>query len=198
MLRRIQTWLAVLGKSSYLSYGRDLHIGKGSRLWAPQKISIGDFVYIGKKVHIEANCTIGNYCLIANNVAIVGRHDHDFTAIGYPVRFAPWLTSKNIPNNFLGEAVVIGDDVWIGYGAKILTGVIIERGAIIAAGSIVTHDVAAYTIAAGVPAKVIGKRFANKNVIEKHERAIQDGSFSFSEKGYDYCIIKPALQKGAV
>jgi len=75
VLRRFQTWLAVAGKSSYLSYGRDLHVGQGTRLWAPKRLAIGDCVYIGKQVHIEANCRIGNYCLIANRVAIVGRHD---------------------------------------------------------------------------------------------------------------------------
>lgn len=85
--RRLQTWLAVAGKSSFLSYGRDLHVGKGTRLWAPKRLSIGDCVYIGKQVYIEANCRIGNYCLIANRVAIVGRHDHDFSAVGFPVRF---------------------------------------------------------------------------------------------------------------
>ena len=51
--------------------------------------------------------------------------------------------------------VIIGNDVWIGSGAIILQGCKIEGGAIIAAGAVVTHDVPAYTIVGGVPAKVI-------------------------------------------
>lgn len=81
-LRRLQTWLAFAGKSAFLTHGHDLHVGKGARLWAPKRLVIGDCVYIGKQVHIEANCRIGNYCLLANRVAIVGRHDHDFSAVG--------------------------------------------------------------------------------------------------------------------
>ena len=51
--------------------------------------------------------------------------------------------------------IVIGNHVWIGARAIILKGVIIGDGAIIAAGAVVTHDVPAYTLAGGVPAKVI-------------------------------------------
>lgn len=62
--------------------------------------------------------------------------------------------------------VVIGSDVWIGTDVMILSGVNIGHGAIIAARSVVTHDVPPYTIAAGVPAKVIRRRFSNE-IIEK-------------------------------
>jgi acetyltransferase-like isoleucine patch superfamily enzyme len=54
--------------------------------------------------------------------------------------------------------VTIGDDVWIGTGAKILDGVTVGRGAVIAAGAVVTKDVAPLAIVGGVPAKVIGRR----------------------------------------
>lgn len=197
-LRRLHTWLATVGKSSYLSFGRDLHLGMGTRLWAPKRLTIGDCVYIGKQVHIEANCTIGNYCLLANRVAIIGRHDHNYSAVGYPVRFAPWVGSRKIPSPFADEAVVIEDDVWIGFGAIVLTGVTIGRGAIVATGSVVTRDVPAYSIAAGVPANVVGQRFSDADMIVKHEQAIRDGIFVFSEKGYDYCTIEPGIHEGKV
>ncbi len=67
-LRRIQTWLAVFGKSSFLTHGPGLHVGKGTRLWAPKRLAIGTNVYIGKQVHIEANCEIGDFCLLSNRV----------------------------------------------------------------------------------------------------------------------------------
>jgi acetyltransferase-like isoleucine patch superfamily enzyme len=194
-LRRLKTWFAVVGKSSYLTHGLDLHIGKGTILWASKYLTIGNSVYIGKYVNIETNCIIGNYCLLANRVAIIGRHDHDFYAVGYPVRFSPWIASQKIPNPFVDESVIIEDDVWVGYAAIILTGVKIGRGAIIAAGSVVTHDVPAYSIAAGVPAKVIGQRFDDSETIEEHEAAIREGQFCFSEKGFDYCVIKPAFKQ---
>ena len=195
ILRRLQTSLAVAGKSSYLTYGRDLHVGKGARLWAPQRLVIGNCVYIGKQVHIEANCRIGNYCLIANRVAIVGRNDHDFSAVGFPVRFAPWVGSKRFPSLYADEEAVIEDDVWLGYGTVVLTGVTVGRGSVVAAGSVVTRDIPPYSIAAGVPARVIGQRFDESETIARHEAGIRDGRFRFSERGYDQCVIKPGTNK---
>lgn len=194
-LRRLQTWLAVLGKSSFLTCGRDLHVGKGTRLWAPKRLSIGDCVYIGKQVHIEANCRIGSYCLIANHVAIVGRHDHNFSAVGFPVRFSPWVGSLRFPSEYADEEAVIEDDVWLGYGTVVLTGVTVGRGSVVAAGSVVTRDIPPYSIAAGVPAKVIGKRFEDQGTIARHEAAIFHGQFRFSEQGYDHCVIEPCFNQ---
>lgn len=194
-LRRLQTRLAIMGKSSFISYGRDLHIGKGSRLWAPKYLAIGDCVYIGKQVHIEANCRIGNYCLLANRVAIVGRRDHDFSAVGFPIRFSPWIGSQRFPNSHTNEEAIIEDDVWLGYAAIILTGVTIGRGSIIAAGSVVTKDIPPYSIAAGVPAKIIGKRFSDQATVDRHEAAILNGRFRLSEQSFDHCIIEPSFSQ---
>lgn len=197
-LRRLQTRLHLLGKRKYLQHGIDLHVGKGTRLWAPKSLLIGNSVYIGKQVHIEANCEIGDYCLIANRVAVVGRHDHDFYAIGFPVRFAPWVGSNRFPNGYADEKAVIESDVWLGYGAIVLTGVTIGRGSIVAAGSVVTKSIPPYSIAAGVPAHVIGQCFTGLSVIEAHEAAIKMGRFSFSERGYDECVIEPAFNKSGI
>ena len=60
--------------------------------------------------------------------------------------------------------IVIGNDVWIGYEALILSGVTIGDGAIIGARAVVTKDVPPYTIAGGVPAKAIRKRFSDDTV----------------------------------
>ena len=190
-LRRLQTRIHLSGKTKFLKYGNDLHIGRGTRLWAPKQLKIGNSVYIGKQVHIEANCEIGDYCLIANRVAIVGRHDHDFSAVGFPVRYAPWVGSHCFPSPYADEKAVIESDVWLGYGAIVLTGVTIGRGSIVAAGSVVTKDVPSYSIIGGVPASVIGQRFTDAAIIEQHEAAIKCGRFSFSERGYDNCLIEP-------
>jgi len=181
-------------KKRYLTFGTDLHVGKGTRLWSPQKLTIGSHVYIGKHVNIEANCEIGDYCILANRVAIVGRHDHDFSAVGFPMRYAPWVGSKRRPSPYLDEQAVIGADVWLGYGAVVLTGVTIGRGSVVAAGSVVTSNLPPYCIAAGVPARVIGQRFSDPETIGAHELAITKGRFRFSERGYDHCLIEPAAR----
>lgn len=190
-LRRLRTQFAVFNKGSFLEYGRDLHVGKGSRLWAPKRLAIGDHVYVGRHVHIEANCEIGDYCLLANRVSIIGRHDHDFSVIGYPVRYAPWIGSSRIPSRYVDEKAVLEGDVWLGYGVIVLTGVTVGQGAIVAAGSVVTKSIPPYSIAAGVPARVIAQRFASEADIARHEQAISDGRFALSERGYDRCLIRP-------
>lgn len=191
--RRLQTKIKVFSCRKILTHGNDLHLGARTRIWAPKHVRIGNQVYVGKDVHIEANCRIGDYCLIANRVAIVGRHDHDFSAPGFPVRFSPWIGSERFPSQYAGEEAVIEDDVWLGYGTIVLTGVTIGRGSVVATGSVVTRDIPPYSIAAGVPAKVIGKRFADQLTIDRHEAAIRDGNFRFSERGYDHCLIEPCL-----
>jgi acetyltransferase-like isoleucine patch superfamily enzyme len=160
-------------------------------LWAPDRISIGREVYIGKHVHIECNCTIGDYVLIANRVAIVGRLDHDFRAVGYPMRFAPWAGAPSVAEAIKRkQKLVIESDVWVGYGATILSGITISRGSLIGAGAVVTKDVPPYSIVTGNPAKVVGMRFESEK-IEEHEARIKDGVFKFSEKGYEYWTVKP-------
>ncbi|AGX87445.1 acetyltransferase [Candidatus Symbiobacter mobilis CR] len=96
-------------------------------------------------------------------------------------------------NTHVNEKVVIESDVWIGFGAILLTKVTIGKGSVVAAGSVVTCDVPPYSIAAGVPARVIGRRFEDDTSIVLHELAIKNGKFTFSERGYDYCVIQPAL-----
>lgn len=196
--RRLQTKIKAYSCRDVLTHGADLHLGARTRIWAPAYVHIGNQVYVGKDVHIEANCKIGNYCLIANRVAIIGRHDHDFSAVGYPVRFSPWVGSKRFLTRYADEEAVIEEavieeDVWIGYGAIVLTGVTVGRGSVVAAGSVVSRDIPPYSIAAGVPARVISKRFEDQKTIDRHESAIRNGHFRFSEKGYDHCLIEPAF-----
>jgi acetyltransferase-like isoleucine patch superfamily enzyme len=69
------------------------------------------------------------------------------------------------------EVTVVEDDVWIGFGAIVLSGSRIGRGAVIAAGAVVTSDVSPYAIMAGIPAREIAKRF-NREEILRHEELL--------------------------
>jgi acetyltransferase-like isoleucine patch superfamily enzyme len=89
--------------------------------------------------------------MIATSVTVVGG-DHRFDMVGVPTRF----TGRDRKEKML---TVIGDDVWVGHGTIIMSGVKIGRGAIVASGSVVTKDVPPYAIVGGVPAKLIRYRF---------------------------------------
>lgn len=191
--RRTRTWLAVRGKGGFLTCGPDLHVGAGTRLWAPSHLAIGRGVYIGKDVHIEANAVIGDYCLIANRVAFVGRHDHDHTRVGFPIRFAPWVGGPGFPAAWREEEVHVEQDVWIGFGAILLAGVRVGRGAIVAAGSVVAADVPPYAIVAGAPARQVGERLP-EGLRAAHEKAIAEGEFRMSERGRAHFVIRPGGQ----
>lgn len=173
--------------------GDDIHVGARCRFWAPTCIEIGDGTYIGKDVLIETNCRIGRYVLIANRVGIVGRHDHDFRTPGVPVRFGHWVGSKRTPSRHRDEAVVIDEDVWVGFGAILLSPLRIGRGAVVAAGAVVTHDVKPYDIVAGNPATSVGRRFTTDEQIANHEAMVRHGRFVSSERGFDHWTVEPGV-----
>ena len=154
-----------------VNLGDDVHLGIGTILWAPHKMTVGNQVYIGKNCTIECDGKIGNGVLIANQVGLVGRYDHDYTVVGKLVRNAPWVGDSSYSGPGLTSSVVVEDDVWIGFGAIVLSGVTVGRGAIVAAGSIVTKDIPSYSIVAGAPARVMSMRFSPEQIIE-HELKI--------------------------
>lgn len=84
----------------------------------------------------------------------------------FPIFFKEWdLAQKDITNAWDNKGdIVIGNDVWIGYEAVILSGVHIGDGAIIGARSLVTKDIPPYTIVGGLPAKKIRKRFDSERI----------------------------------
>lgn len=191
-MRRLATRFR-LGRSSapIRQFGADLHVGSRPRLWAPDRLQIGDHCYLGHDVCIETNCRIGRFVLMANRVALVGRRDHEFRQPGVPVRFGHWIGSVRTPSPYRADEVVIEDDVWLGYGAIVLSGVRIGRGAIVAAGAVVRHDVAAYAIVGGNPAMPMGQRFASAAEIALHEARIASGTFRSSELGFDHWTVRP-------
>lgn len=152
----------------HYTIGNNFHCGRGVFLWGKEKIVIGDNFYIGKYSSIETSCIIGDNVIIANHVGIVGRYDHNYQQIGVPIRLASQIRDKDYSWKGLNEITHIGNDVWIGYGAIIMSGVKIGDGCIVAAGSIVTHDTEPYSIYAGVPARKIKDRFNSIDEKIKH------------------------------
>lgn len=135
--------------NDHVSIGGGTHIYQGVTLWGPGKIQIGAHVEVGINTTIYASnhVSIGNNCLIAANCYIIDSNHG---------------TSRNdmIQNQtFVCKGpVVLEEDVWLGAGAVVLSGVHIGRGAVIGAQALVNTDIPDYAIAVGVPAKVIGYR----------------------------------------
>jgi len=150
----------------------------GTKVWSPnRRICLGDRVQFGVGCVIQTDLVVGDSVLIASGVAIIGRRDHATDEVGVTM----WSSSRSPC-----EGVVIGDDVWIGHGCIILDGVAIGRGAIVAAGSVVTRDVPAYGVVAGVPARVARMRFTPEQ-ISRHEQLL----------GMDFPEAKPGLDRPA-
>lgn len=130
-------------------------------LW---NLSIGDRTSIPKGSVFyctEAPLTIGKSVIFGPRPTII-TGDHRIDVIGnYIIDNTDKLPENDLP-------VVIEDDVWCGANVTILKGVTIGRGAIIAAGAVVTKNIPPYSIAGGVPAKVLKSRFTPEEII-KHE-----------------------------
>ena len=123
------------------------------------KISIGKNCYIGINCQIDAckEVTIGNYCMISNNVII---QDHNSHPINKLHRRKQLLNLQKCSTNVYESKinkVIIGNDVWIGTDAMILKGVKVGNGSIIAAKAVVTKNVPNNSIVAGNPAKIVKK-----------------------------------------
>lgn len=106
---------------------------------------------------------IGNFCSIARGTSIQ-EHNHNMKSLTtYFIKYRVFGDEYGIDAVSKGP-VIIGNDVWVGAGCIILTGVTIGDGAVIAANSVVTSDIPPYAIAGGTPAKVIKYRFS-ENII---------------------------------
>jgi virginiamycin A acetyltransferase len=132
------------------------------------KYEIGDWTYGKPRIRSwreGATFKIGRFCSIADGVTILlgGEHRVDWVTT-YPVNIL--FGGERVPGlpTTKGD-VVIGNDVWIGQDALILSGVQIGNGAVIAARSVVKDDVLPYSIVAGNPAQHIKFRFS-KSVID--------------------------------
>jgi phosphonate metabolism protein (transferase hexapeptide repeat family) len=159
--------------------GRYVAVGERTVL---REVAVGDFSYFER--HAEAIYTdIGKFCSIAANTRI--------NALEHPLERPTTHKVSYRPNEYfryLGvdqefrerrrqKRVTIGHDVWIGHGAVVLPGVRIGNGAVIGANAVVTRDVPAYTIAAGVPARAMRPRFPEEVAARLERMAWWDWPF---------------------
>lgn len=113
---------------------------------------------------------IGKFCSIACGAKFIFTSaNHSLKSLStypFPIFFEEWdLDVANITDAWDNKGnIIIGNDVWIGYEAVILSGVTIGDGAIIGTRAVVTKDVPPYTIVGGVPAKPIRKRFDDTTI----------------------------------
>lgn len=116
-----------------LKYGADILVFEGG------KLTLGSgYINNNCMIRCKSSITIGNNAVIGSNFYVIDTDAHQIIREDYEQT----------------QAIVIGDNVWIGANVTVLKGVNIGDGAIIAAGSVVTKDVPAHCLAAGVPAQV--------------------------------------------
>ncbi|MHB8108968.1 MAG: acyltransferase [Syntrophorhabdaceae bacterium] len=146
--------VSVRGRIRIYKSNGSISVGKFTDFWPDVKlschgrgkmkarISIGERCSIGDRteIHSGSHVQIGNDTMIAWDCVIL---DRDYHGIGG--------TQESL------QPVVIGKGVWIGCRGLVLKGVTIGDGAIIGAGAVVTNNIPAYTLAAGNPARIIGK-----------------------------------------
>ena len=157
--------------STYLAKGAMIQTDSdgesfGGRVVISERAIISDGVLIatyGGTIEIGANAYIGPYCVLYGHGGLrigrntmIGAHtvlipaNHGFARVDVPMNVQP-LTR---------EGIVVGEDVWIGSGCRILDGVRIGGGSVIGAGSVVTKDIEPWSVAFGVPAKMVRSRQA--------------------------------------
>ena len=155
---------------------RKCHIDETAKVCSKSElnmVTMGKYSYIGNDCFM-VNVEIGAFCSIADRVCIGGAYHPIERVSSSPVfhegRNILGTNFQTFPYDHT-ETTIIENDVWIGMGAIIKAGVTIHNGAVVGAGSVVTHDIPAYEVWAGNPARRIRDRFEKTiaNQIEQTE-----------------------------
>ncbi|MFN8112969.1 MAG: acyltransferase [Solirubrobacterales bacterium] len=139
-----------IGRGARIRFGRFVWLGHGTKIRCHEgRVEIGPKTVLGQECTISAyqRVSIGQQCVIADRVMFID-FDHTVTDPELPIR----------RQGIYKRDVVVGSNVWIGYGAQILRGVTVGDNAIIGASAVVTRDIPANAVAAGSPARVVRMR----------------------------------------
>ncbi|PPS45532.1 hypothetical protein B1A85_04595 [Chroococcidiopsis sp. TS-821] len=163
------------GQNSTIRLGNSvkLDLGVVIKTHSNSVIEIGDCTYIGPYTCLSGkSIKIGRDCRIASHLGIYA-NNHIFTD--------PNRKIKEQGSSYKG--IVIEDDCWLASGVRIVDGVTIGQGSVIGAGAVVTKDIPPYSIAVGVPAKVIKSRKSGEQVTSAYpENNATDDSLVEEEK----------------
>ncbi|MDX6609975.1 MAG: hypothetical protein QOF85_1900 [Solirubrobacterales bacterium] len=135
-----------------VDFGRFVWLGDGTKVRCHEgRVEIGAKTVIGQECTISAyqHVRIGEQCVIADRAMFID-FDHGVVEVERPIR----------TQGIYKRDVEVGSNVWIGYGACILRGVHVGDNAIVGTNSVVTRDVPANAVVAGIPARVIRMREA--------------------------------------
>jgi len=146
-LGKLFNFLRVGTLKKIIRIGENNCIQTGFRFGNKDVLTIGNNCQINENVYIQS-AIIGNYVLIAQNVAILAV-THLFDSTDIPIMMQDSTKAK---------PVIIEDDVWIGRNAVVMPGLTLGKGSIIGAGAVITKNVPPYAIVGGVPAKIIRYR----------------------------------------
>ncbi|MCA9836459.1 MAG: N-acetyltransferase [Trueperaceae bacterium] len=164
-------------ESAYVDEGAK--IGKGSKIWhfshIMSKAEIGEGCSIGQNVLVSNNVKIGKGVKIQNNVAVYeGVILEDYVFCGPSMVFTNVKTPRSeFPRNTSSDyaTTLVKRGASIGANATIVCGITLHEGAFVAAGAVVTKDVPAYAMVAGVPARQIGWMSAYGDVLDFSQSA---------------------------
>jgi acetyltransferase-like isoleucine patch superfamily enzyme len=139
-------------RGAEVRYGRFVWIGDGTKIRCHEgEVEIGEKTVIGQECTISAyrRVRIGEQCVIADRAMFID-FDHGVVEVDRPIR---------VQGIYMRD-VEVGSNVWIGYGACVLRGVRVGDNAIVGTNSVVTKDVPANAVVAGIPARIIRMRDA--------------------------------------
>jgi len=145
-----------IGRGGQIRFGRFVWVGHGTKIRCHEGIvEIGDKTVFGQDCTVSAYqyVRIGEQCVVADRAMFID-FDHGVVDVEAPIR----------RQGIYKRDVVVGSNVWIGYGACVLRGVRIGDNAIVGTNSVVTRDVPANAVVGGVPARVIRMRDAPRRL----------------------------------